>query len=70
MRQPKNHIEYGKAGCCPDEFNHVPEMTGNFETDASIMHCNNKDLHMKIEDHLAGPVVYGHNSAYSHNGND
>jgi len=64
MRQPKGYREYGKKGCCPTEWNHTPDMTGNFEMDASIMKCKNKDAQDKLTDHLVTDVAYRRNSAY------
>lgn len=64
MKQPKGYKEYGKEGCCPSDWNHVPDMTGYHEMDASIMHCKNKDAQAKLEDHLVTDVAYKRNSAY------
>jgi hypothetical protein len=64
MRQPKGFIEYGKDGCCPDDWNHVPDMTGNFEMDGSIMRCRNKEAHAKLVDHLTTDTAYKINTAY------
>ena len=65
MKQPKGHIEYGKDGCCPHDWDHVPNMTGHFETDASIMKCKNKDAQSKLSDHLVTDVAYARNTAYN-----
>ena len=65
MRQPKGHLEYGKAGCCPTEWNNTPDMTGYYETDGSIMRCKNKDARAKLSDHLVTDVAYARNSAYN-----
>jgi len=65
MRQPRQFSEYGKAGCCPDDWNHTPNMTGDFEFDGSIQHCKNRDMRGKLEDHLAGSAAaYTINTAY------
>jgi len=63
MKQPKKYQEYGKESCCPDEWNHTPCMTGNFEFDGSIQRCRNSDMRAKLEDHLAGNA-YDRNTAY------
>jgi hypothetical protein len=65
MRQPKGFIEYGKEGCCPDDWNHVPNITGNFEMDASIMKSKNKDAHARLADHIASDTGYRINSGYT-----
>jgi hypothetical protein len=69
MRQPKGFQEYGKEGCCPHEFDHVPNITGNFETDASIMRSKNKDAQARLKDHISGDV-YEINTAYHHTTQD
>ena len=69
MRQPKGTTEYGKEGCCPHEFDHVPAMTGCPETDLSIMRCKNPDASARLANHLKGgayEVQNGYN-AYSAN---
>ena len=65
MRQPKGFREYGVKGCCPTEWNHVPDMTGDPYTDASIMRTRNKDAAAKLTDHLVTDVAYARNSAYN-----
>jgi hypothetical protein len=70
MKQPKGMQEYGQAGCCPTEFNHIPEITGNHEMDLGIMHCKNKDAHAKLSDHLTRDVAYEKNTAYTRSSND
>lgn len=67
MRQPRRYQEYGKDSCCPSEWDHTPNMTGNFEFDGSIQRCRNGDMHGKLEDHIAdGHMMgmYGHRTAY------
>lgn len=60
MKQPRGIQEYGQGACCPDEYNHVPNITGSHELDSSIMRNNNKDMHQRLEDHIAI-----HNRAYA-----
>jgi hypothetical protein len=64
MKQPKGFTEYGKEGCCPRDWNHVPDLTGSFEMDAAIMHCKNKDVQKKIADHLTTDVAYKRSTSY------
>lgn len=54
MKQPNGFKEYGKKGCCPPEFDHVPNITGNPETDAMIMHNPSKPMCEKLADHISG----------------
>lgn len=64
MKQPKGFSEYGQGGCCPEEWNHVPDMTGDYIMDGSIMRCKNGDAKARLEDHLVTDVAYKRNSAY------
>ena len=70
MRQPKGYLEYGRAGCCPTDWNHTPDMTGYYETDGSIMRCRNKDAQAKLGDHLVTDVAYDRNTAYHRSSRD
>ena len=65
MRQPKGTHEYGKKGCCPTDWENVPDITGNHEMDGSIMRCKNKDAQAKLSDYLVGDRAYAINTAYS-----
>jgi hypothetical protein len=66
MRQPKGVVEYGKEGCCPDEWNHVPNMTGSFELDGAIMKCKNGDAQRKLCDCIAsGGSAYKIGNGYA-----
>jgi hypothetical protein len=65
MKQPKGHIEYGHKGCCPTEWERVPDLTGSFEMDASIMRCKNKDAAERLENHLVGDVAYQKRTGYN-----
>jgi hypothetical protein len=65
MRQPKGFTEYGHHGCCPDIYNHTPDMTGDHIMDGSIMRCKNKDAQAKLTDHLTTDVAYKRNTSYN-----
>lgn len=70
MRQPKGFSEYGKEGCCPSEWNNVPDMTGCHIMDGSIKRCKNGDAMARLESHLTTDVAYKRNSPYSHTSGD
>lgn len=70
MKQPKGMTEYGQGACCPDEFNHVPNISGNHEMDLGIMHCKNKDAQAKLSDHIMRDVAYEKNNGYTRSSND
>ena len=65
MKQPRGKQEYGKNGCCPTDWERVPNMTGDHILDGSIMRCRNKDAHARLEDHLAGGVAYQIRTGYN-----
>ena len=65
MDKPEGFTKYGKQGCCPKDWNEIPDMTGYHEIDASIMHCKNTDAARKLVDHLVTDVAYKRNTAYS-----
>ena len=64
MKQPRGYTEYGKEGCCPTEWEHVPDLTGSFELDASIMRSKNKDAQARLSDHLTTDVAYKRSTSY------
>ena len=76
MKQPKGFTEYGKDGCCPQEWDHTPMMTGHYEMDGSIQRCKNKEAHAKLKDHLCGAAgshgqnAYTPNTGYGRGGTD
>ena len=64
MKQPKGFVEYGKQGCCPDDWNNTPDMTGDHVMDASVKRCKNKDAQAKLTDHLVTDIAYKRNTSY------
>ena len=55
--------------CAPKPWRAVPNVTGDYDLDATIMHRRNRDLPGKLNMHLAQPRVvagaYGPSSGYS-----
>ena len=58
MRQPKGVVEYGKNGCCPSDWDHTPNMTGDHIMDGSIKSCKNVSAASKLADHLTTNMAY------------
>jgi hypothetical protein len=57
--------KYGQEGCCPSEWDDVPNMTGCPYMDGSIHHSKNTDAHARLTDHLVSDVAYTKNTAYN-----
>ena len=68
MRQPKGKTEYGKEGCCPEDWNHTPRMTGDYVMDGSIQRCHNGDAKKRLEDHICDDNIYQGNTGYKRGG--
>ena len=63
MRRPRGVSTHK---CAPDAWRRVPNMTGDYDLDATILHRSNKDMAAKIQSHLRNPRgSYGSRSAYS-----
>jgi len=65
MRQPKGYQEHQ---CAPAGWRHTPNMTGDYDLDASIMHCSNPDMAGKIRNYLMTdrrPYQNTHRTAYT-----
>lgn len=56
--------------CAPKDWLQTPNVTGDFELDASIAHCHNVNAKDRLKMHSGQPVdgsgaAYGHKSAYN-----
>lgn len=62
MRKPRGYANHTVA---PSSWRRTSNITGDYEMDASILHCKNKSVPAKIKDHVApsGPG-YGPLTAY------
>lgn len=49
----------GNHELAPDAWHKVPNVTGDFDLDASIMHATNKDMKAKLAMHLVVGPAYG-----------
>lgn len=61
----------GCHGVCPKPWKGVPNVTGDYDFDATIMHRSNRDIPARLKMHLATPAVtYGPRTSYhSYSGN-
>jgi hypothetical protein len=64
MRYPKGVPAHGRIGCCPDEWNRTPDITGSYELDAVIKHNPNKDLPSRLEMYCGRMNAYGGLTGY------
>lgn len=65
MRRPRGVSTHK---CAPKAWRGVPNMTGDYDLDATILHRTNGDMAKKIQSHLSNPRgVYGSRTAYSGN---
>jgi hypothetical protein len=53
MRQPSDNAP--RHQCCPKAWRQTPDMTGDYDFDASIMHSGNRDMASKLRQHLKRP---------------
>lgn len=62
MRNPKGVRHHTTS---PEAWRNVPNWTGDYDFDASILHCKNKDAQRKLWNHLSGGSVYEIKNAYN-----
>lgn len=63
MRRPKGVKCHN---CAPKAWRHTPNLTGDYDLDATIMHRPNRDMAARLNQHLAKPRgAYGTRSAYN-----
>ena len=60
-------INHGRCHqCAPREWRRTPNLTGDYDLDATILHRRNKDLPHRLELYTRkGGKTYGMSSAYS-----
>ncbi len=61
MRQPRGYRNHTAA---PEIWRRTPNITGDYEMDASIVHCKNKSVPGKLQSHLLNDSPYGPRTAY------
>jgi hypothetical protein len=60
----RKQFHHGTHECCPEQWKGTPVITGNFETDASIMASHNADLESRLKLYTnAG--IYGQRNDYN-----
>lgn len=56
----------GNHAACPKEWRGVPNVTGDYDVDGTIMRRSNKDLPARLNQHLTNSGdAYGQLSAYN-----
>lgn len=48
MRYPRGVPTHGRTGCCPKDWNRVPNLTGSHELDGVIKASRNKDVPARL----------------------
>ena len=61
MRKPKGHRNHE---CCPADWRKTSDLSGNFQFDASIARCKNKDMQLRLDNFLENEA-YGGQTAYN-----
>lgn len=60
--------------CAPDHWHTTPNMTGDYDMDATIMHSKNSDMPHKLKQYLAPKPAYrprtGYRSYKGYHGDD
>jgi hypothetical protein len=55
----------GCHSCAPKAWRGVPNVTGNYDLDATIMHRSNRDIPARLKLHLASAApTYGPRTSY------
>lgn len=55
----------GNHTCAPKGWRGVPNVTGDYDLDATIMHRSNKDMAQRLKQHIAAPApTYGPRTSY------
>ena len=68
MRPNQMHAigHHGCHQCAPREWRNTPNVTGDYDLDATILHRNNKDLAHRLELYTRkSGKTYGMNTGYS-----
>ncbi len=60
MKRPKHAVDHSIA---PKAWRHTPNITGDYDMDASIMHSNSKALPGKLDTHVKN--AYGYRTMYN-----
>lgn len=64
MRYPRGVPSHGRLGCCPDDWDKIPEITGSYELDAVIKQSKNKDVPARLQMYCQRVNAYGPLTAY------
>ena len=61
MRNPKG---FHAHQCCPPTHRQVPNITGDYDFDASLVRSKNTDLAAKFRNHISASQGYGYRTNY------
>ncbi len=64
MRYPRGVPSHGKLGCCPDDWDGVPNITGSYELDAVIKKSHNRDVPARLQMYCPRVNSYGPLTGY------
>lgn len=64
MRYPRGVPSHGRLGCCPDDWDKIPDITGSYELDAVIKQSKNKDVPARLQVYCQRVNSYGPLTAY------
>jgi len=64
MRYPRGVPSHGRIGCCPDDWDGIPDITGSYELDAVIKQSKNKDVPERLQMYCQRVNSYGPITAY------
>ena len=65
MRYPKGIPSHGRLGCCPNEWDRTPNITGLFEMDAVIRANSNKNIPARLQMYCGNVSDSGPLTAYN-----
>jgi len=65
MRYPKGLPSHGRFGCCPNEWDRTPNITGLFELDAVIKQSKNGNIAARLQTHCGNVNDSGPLTAYN-----
>lgn len=50
----------GVHQCAPKPWRQVPNLTGDYDLDATILHRKNRDMAARLAQHISGPAGAGY----------
>ena len=65
MRYPRGVPSHGRLGCCPDEWDRVPNLSGSHEMDGVIKRSTNADVPARLKLYCGRENAYGSRTSYN-----